>query len=258
MPLQPDRHRAGGGSRARGGGGERLEVTERRHPRHVERQQRLEGRGERPGARVGQAPQRPQGGRGRGPEEILAAEEEVLVARVGAVPQVGVDAERHQRDVDDPGGEVVQLRPEVSLAPSRVLVVAVPDLVAAAPRQGGHVHAVVVEQPEVAVDDQHVAVLQVAVGDARAPQGVYHLRPAPRQVAQRARVAQAPLDVEVERIALDPLHLEDGMPPAAHPDPVRQVVEPDGQLAGGRDGSHPAGRLGGPEPRPTGGRVLDE
>ena len=55
-----------------------------------------------------------------------------------------------------------------------MLVVAMADLVALPPGKPGNIHPVVVDQTQSVVDDEHVAVLQVAVRNSR-PVSYTHL-----------------------------------------------------------------------------------
>src|SRR5206468_2399675 len=56
--------------------------------------------------------------------EVGPTEKQTLIAAMQLRPERRIEAEHNERDVDDPLGEVVQVRTEVECAAQRVLVVA--------------------------------------------------------------------------------------------------------------------------------------
>ena len=116
-------------------------------------------------ARVGSALQAAEKARVGGPLKILTAKDQTLIAAAKVTPQLRFQRERHQRGVDNPSREMVNARAKIALAALRVLIIAVADLVALLAGQGRYIHAVIVDQPQLAAADDDVAVLQIAVAD---------------------------------------------------------------------------------------------
>ena len=186
----------------------------------------VEGLGQPAQALIGGRLQFAQQSGGARPLKVVPPENEALVAALVRLPQPRLHGERHQGCVNHPRGKVVDLTVVERLPAVGVLVVAMADLVAGASGQGGHEHAVVVDQPQSAVDHQYVAMLQVAVADAGLAQTA---RPAPLlgQGQERGRAPQVPFYVRVERFALHPFHFQDGVPAPTHTDAVGQESEVD-------------------------------
>ena len=107
--------------------------------------------------------------------EILAHEEKVVAGAV-RVPELAIDLQRPQRQVDHQRGKPVQVRTEIGHAPLRVLIGAMPDLGGLPPDQRRHPHAVVVDEQKIPAGDQDVSVLEVAVRELRVLD-VFHQRP---------------------------------------------------------------------------------
>src|SRR5262249_32781270 len=90
-------------------------------------------------------------------------------------------------------------------------------------------HAIVVDQLDPPVADQYIAVLQIAVRDFMAPERGERFDPATRQVLQGRGIVEVPFYVDVERFAVDPLHLQDRIPLAADANSLAEKLEPHGR-----------------------------
>ncbi len=204
----------------------------------IRRQQRREAVQGLPGQianLVGQVPHRAVGmgeqcrepWRGRRVLEVVLGQEQVFAhGFVELRPQTRVGGHGLERQEDDPGREAVHCGVEVVAAAGWRLVVAVAALRSALTGQRGHVHAVVVHQPQRAVlGHQEIAVLQVAVGDAVEGEIGDQLGEPVGDTVDGPAVAMMVVEPGREGDAVDPLHLEYREPFAADPDGVRQVLE---------------------------------
>ena len=151
--------------------------------------------------------------------EVFADEEEVVAGAV-LVPQLAVDLEREERQVDDECREPVEIRTVVRHAALRMLVSAVADLGRLAPDQRRNPHAVVVDEQQILAAHQDIPVLQIAVRKLPAfdvlDQGAELLS----QRCQFLGLVQHAFDVAIEVRALHPCHLHDGKRSAFDAEPV--------------------------------------
>ncbi len=203
--------------------------VERRHP--LQRQEA--GRAERFGQRTGgldPAQVREQRRLVRR-EEVVGGKQEVLARRV-AVPEHGLGGEGPKRGVDDESGKAVEVRPRVALGAVGVLVVAVADLRRGRAVERGHDEGVVIDEgetrPAVGFANEHVAVLEVAVGESVRLEIGEHPAPGLGQRRHPVRLGVMPGYVAAERLALGPVHHDERVRRAADAHAARLVVETDG------------------------------
>jgi hypothetical protein len=88
-----------------------------------------------------------------------------------------------------------------------MLVIAVAYFVAALAREGWYVHAVIVDKPELPVNNEHITVLQISVSDRSLLERLHHLDPVPGEGEEGAAIPQMPLNESAQRLTLDPFHL---------------------------------------------------
>ena len=104
------------------------------------------------------------------------------------------------------------------------------QLAGAGAGQGRHVHPVVVDQPQgqraaLHGHQDHVAVLQVGMGNARLAEPRRQLHPQVQEHLEILRPLEVFLDELVERQPFHPAHLQHREPPAADADALLQVLE---------------------------------
>jgi hypothetical protein len=152
------------------------------------------------------------------------APEDIAVRRVGEIVRLEDDrlaalAElRVQRFVLDDGlqaqierneAETVHLGTEIGNPPIWMLEVLVPGLAAVARAHAGDKHAIVIDQLDVAVGDHHVAVLNVAVGYTLKLEKARNGGKIGPRLFERARIVEALVQPDAQRITLDPIHSHD-------------------------------------------------
>ncbi len=178
--------------------------------------------------------------------EVGLGEEQVLTGHEAGEARVSGEAQHGQGD--DERRERVDVRPPIGVGSVHVLVVGVPVLIGWSDTHAGDPDAVEIDELElVVVGEQDVAVLVVAVGELLVLEGLDEIEPAVGEAGQATRIAEAILDRDVQRIARDPRHDDDGPPLSVHP---HTLVEPCRR----HDGRHVEGvdmLLERPVPQPT-------
>jgi hypothetical protein len=75
-----------------------------------------------------------------------------------------------------------------------MLVIAVAHLVAAFAPKGWNVHAVIVDEAKLPVNNEHITVLQISVGYGSLLECLHHVDPAPCEAEEGAAIPQMPLN----------------------------------------------------------------
>ena len=149
------------------------------------------------------------------------------------IPKPRVGGQGAQGRVDQQGGKVIQARKDQCLLIARrMLIRRQPDLGIGPAHQAGHGHAVVIDQANPPVGRNHdVAVLQVAMHNARGSQCERHLEPVLGRGGQGGRVPgeRAVAGPVEQRCPFDPIHRHQRIQLAVRgrADAAVVVLEPD-------------------------------
>jgi hypothetical protein len=81
------------------------------------------------------------------------------------MPKAGFDCQSRQGYQNYPSGKTIQVRPEVLTGAVWMLVIGMALLVTCKRAKGWHVEAVIVDELNLALADENVVMLEVAVGD---------------------------------------------------------------------------------------------
>ena len=76
-----------------------------------------------------------------------------------------------------------------------MLIVRMAQFMALSPRESWHIHAVVVDESEISVDDEHVAVLKIAMSNTMLSQSPHHCYPSISQDEESRRIAKMLLNI---------------------------------------------------------------
>src|SRR5215204_531171 len=106
-----------------------------------------------------------------------------------------------------------------------MLVVLMPNFAGGPSSHAGHKYSVVIDETQLAMFDDDVAVLQIAMRNAVTSQCTQKSQPLPRKMQQHLGPVEHFTDIYVERRTVNPLHEEDRKPVAADKYSFRCVGE---------------------------------
>jgi len=97
-----------------------------------------------------------------------------------------------------------------------MLIMPMAQFMALASPESWHIHAIVVHEAEIPIDDEHIAMLKVAMSNIMLAQSSQHGYPSISEDEERRWVAKMLLDIGIERVSLYPLHLQNRIPLPSH------------------------------------------
>ena len=97
-----------------------------------------------------------------------------------------------------------------------MLIVPMAQFMALSSPESWHIHAIVVHESEIPIDDEHIAVLKIAMSNTMLSQSSHHGYPSISEDEECRRVAKMLLDIGIESVSLYPLHLQNRIPLPSH------------------------------------------
>ena len=106
-----------------------------------------------------------------------------------------------------------------------MLIVGMAELVPGKTPEGGDIHAIIVNQLQLAFYDQDVAVLQVAMGDVILAERRHHLQKPLVRAFQDCLVTKMLTHKSIQRDSAHAVHLQNRVPGTPDPGPLLDVAE---------------------------------